>query len=102
MPKSEKIMAKKVAKREADKLPPEGSMSVVETLPLWQLDIGELTGHNLESRGREDVNALLQAGWRLLHIYTLKYHEDGVWRERPMAILGKLRSDLQKRTLPVP
>lgn len=71
-------------------------MSVIEKLPLWQLDIGELTGHNLESRGREDVNALLQTGWLLLHIYTLKYQEDGVWRERPMAILGKLRSQPAK------
>jgi Ala-tRNA(Pro) deacylase len=59
--------------------------------PLWDLDIEELTGHNLEVKGREEVNHLLQQGWRLLHIYTLKYQEDGVWRERPMAILGKER-----------
>lgn len=61
-------------------------------VPLWQLDIVEVTGHNLEARGREEVNRLLQEGWRLLYVYTLKYHEDGVWRERPMAILGKLRA----------
>lgn len=61
-------------------------------LPLWQLDIVELIGHNIESRGREDVNRLLEQGWRLLHIYTLRYQEDGVWRERPMAILGRPRS----------
>ena len=67
--------------------------SVLLTVPLWQLDIVEVTGHNLEARGREEVNRLLESGWRLLHIYTLKYEEDGVWRERPMAILGKLRSD---------
>lgn len=60
---------------------------------MWQLDIGELTGHNLESRGREEVNRLLQSGWQLLLVYTLKYEEDGVWRERPMAILGKRRDD---------
>ena len=60
-------------------------------VPLWQLDVVEVTGHNLEARGREEVNRLLQEGWRLLYIYTLKYHEDAVWRERPMAILGKLR-----------
>lgn len=71
-------------------------ISVIERLPLWQLDIGELTGHNLEARGREEVNRLLEAGWRLLHIYTLKYEEDGVWRERPMGILGKLRSNWQQ------
>jgi hypothetical protein len=82
--------------KEATRVSPEVSMSVIEKLPLWQLDIGELTGHNLESRGREDVNALLQTGWLLLHIYTLKYQEDGVWRERPMAILGKLRSQPAK------
>ena len=68
---------------------------VLEGIPLWQLDIIELKGHNLEARGREEVNRLLDAGWRLLHIYTLKYDEDGVWRERPMAILGRLRSGQQ-------
>lgn len=71
-------------------------IGVLETLPLWQLDIVELTGHNLEARGREEVNRLLDAGWRLLHIYTLKYQEDGVWRERPMGILGRLRNGQQK------
>ena len=69
----------------AEKLPE----ALVEKIPLWQLDIVEVTGHNLEARGREDVNALLVAGWRLLLIYTLKFHEDNVWRERPMAILGR-------------
>jgi hypothetical protein len=63
----------------------------VGTLPLWQLDIVELTGHNIEARGREEVNRLLREEWLLLHIYTLKYEEDGVWRERPMAILGRPR-----------
>jgi len=71
-----------------DKVP----AAVVETIPLWQLDVTEVTGHNLEARGREEVNRLLGSGWRLLHIYTLKYQEDGVWRERPMAILGRLRN----------
>lgn len=61
-------------------------------LPLWQLDIVELIGHNIESRGREEVNHLLEQGWRLLHIYTLRYQEDGIWRERPMAILGRPRN----------
>jgi hypothetical protein len=74
-------------------------MGAPELLPLWQLDIGELIGHNLESKGREDVNRLLKAGWRLLHIYTLKYQEDGVWRERPMAILGRLREEQEERPL---
>lgn len=60
-------------------------------IPLWQLDIAELAGHNIESRGREEVNRLLSEGWLLLHIYTLKYEENGVWRERPMAILGRPR-----------
>jgi len=62
-----------------------------EVVNLWALNIGELTGHNLEMRGREKVNRLLEQGWRLLHIYTLTYQEAGVWRERPMAILGRLR-----------
>ncbi|HTT33050.1 MAG TPA: hypothetical protein VMH48_05570 [Methylomirabilota bacterium] len=73
----------------AKEIPMGGS----EFLPLWQLDIEELTGHNLEARGREEVNRLLRSGWRLLHIYTLKYEEDGVWRERPMAILGRSRNE---------
>lgn len=71
-------------------------LEVLERLPLWQLEIVEVTGHNLETRGREEVNRLLDAGWRLLHIYTLKYEEDGVWRERPMGILGKLREKNQQ------
>jgi len=71
-------------------------IGVLERLPLWQLDIVELTGHNLEARGREEVNRLLEKGWRLLHIYTLKYEEDGVWRERPMGILGRLRNNWQQ------
>jgi len=86
-----------MAKRKTDTETPEGQspIAVIERLPLWQLDIVELTGHNLEARGREEVNRLLDAGWRLLHIYTLKYEEDGVWRERPMGILGRLRNDKQ-------
>ena len=78
----------------APKTENESRRSAVGTLPLWQLDIAELTGHNLEARGREEVNRLLQAGWLLLHIYTLRYREDNVWRERPMAILGLPRRSL--------
>jgi hypothetical protein len=85
-----------VAKERHRKDPAQVPLGVVETLPLWQLDIIELTGHNLEARGREEVNRLLQSGWRLLHIYTLKYHKDGVWRERPMAILGRSKNDQQQ------
>lgn len=78
----------------------EAPMAVLQTLPLWQLDIVELTGHNLEVRGREEVNRLLQSGWRLLHIYTLKYQEEGTWRERPMAILGRTRNSRPRDTVP--
>lgn len=78
-------------KIQAEKVGLEVPASVVDALPLWQLDIVEVTGHNLEARGREEVNRMLQEGWLLLHIYTLKYEEDGVWRERPMAILGRQR-----------
>jgi hypothetical protein len=56
---------------------------------LWSLGISELAGRNLETAGREEVNQMLADGWLLLHIYTLKYREDGEWRERPMAILGR-------------
>jgi hypothetical protein len=59
--------------------------------PLWELGITELAGHNIESVGRAEVNKMLKDGWLLLHVYTLKYHEDDVWRERPMAILGKVQ-----------
>ena len=71
--------------------PPGAPLGIINELPLWQLDVAEVTGHNLEARGREEVNRLLKAGWRLLHVYTLGYPEDGVWRERPMAILGRVR-----------
>jgi hypothetical protein len=63
-----------------------------QSTPLWQLNIVELAGHNIEARGREEVNQLLKQGWILLHLYTLRYEEDGVWRERPMAILGRPRN----------
>lgn len=58
-------------------------------VPLWELRIEELAGHNIETQGREEVNKMLKEGWILLHIYTLRYQEDGAWRERPMVILGK-------------
>lgn len=77
----------------------EVPLSPAGTLPLWQLQIAEVTGHNLEARGREEVNRLLQEGWHLLHIYTLKYQEDGVWRERPMAILGRSRDSQEEGIL---
>jgi len=61
--------------------------------PLWELGINELAGRNLEASGRSDVNEMLQHGWTLLHVYTLRYPERqgarSVWRERPMAILGR-------------
>ena len=78
----------------------EASLAVSQTLPLWQLGIVEVTGHNLEARGREEVNRLLESGWLLLHIYTLKYHEDNVWRERPMAILGRTKSSRHEEAHP--
>ena len=64
--------------------------------PLWELGITEITGRNLETSGRGEVNEMLKNGWILLHIYTLRYPErEGprsprfIWRERPMAILGR-------------
>jgi hypothetical protein len=63
---------------------------------LWEMGINELAGRNLESAGRSDVNEMLQHGWMLVHVYTLRYRErEGprgpryIWRERPMAILGR-------------
>ena len=83
------MLAKEEVRNTTEVKTPAG---VLEGLPLWQLDIAELTGHNLEAKGREEVNGLLRTGWRLLHIYTLRFEEHGVWRERPMAILGRLRA----------
>ena len=84
-------------KNPAERMTTDVSVAIQSLLPLWQLDIAEVTGHNLEARGRKEVNRLLKDGWRLLHIYTLKYEEDGVWRERPMAILGRLREKREER-----
>ena len=84
-----------MVKRKTHSAGGEELIAMIDTVPLWHLDIAELTGHNLEARGREEVNRLLEAGWRLLHIYTLKYEEDGIWRERPMGILGRLRDGQQ-------
>lgn len=71
--------------------------------PLWELGINELAGRNLESSGRRDVNDMLQDGWILLHIYTLRYPERqgprsprAVWRERPMAILGRAAQEYRR------
>lgn len=86
-------------KNSVSSAPVEVPFKSLQWLPLWQLDIEEVTGHNLEARGREEVNRLLKSGWRLLHIYTLKYEEDGVWRERPMAILGRLKANREERLL---
>lgn len=66
--------------------------------PLWELGIDEIAGHNIESAGRTEVNKMLKEGWMLLHIYTLRYSEDGVWRERPMVILGKPHRSVDKWT----
>lgn len=74
---------------------PDG-VPVPVSKPLWELGINELTARNLETSGRREVNEMLQNGWTLLHIYTLRYPErEGprgpryVWRERPMAVLGR-------------
>lgn len=70
----------------------------LEKMPLWDLGIEELAGHNIETKGREEVNEKLKQGWLLLHIYTLTYKEDGLWRERPMAILGRPKHLKAKKT----
>jgi hypothetical protein len=69
--------------------PKQAKILLRGVMHLWDLQIEELVGRNIEAKGREEVNKMLQEGWILLHLYTLKYQEDGVWRERPMAILGK-------------
>jgi hypothetical protein len=57
--------------------------------PIWEMGISELDARSLEKSSRDEVNKMLSDCWVLLHIYTLKYREDNVWRERPMAVLGK-------------
>lgn len=73
--------------------PPEKTSSLEQSeqapTQLWELGITELAGRNIEAHGREEVNKMLQEGWTLLHIYTVHYQDDGVWRQRPMAILGR-------------
>ena len=61
----------------------------LERIFLWELEIEQVTGESLEAKNREAVNKLFSDGWVLLHIYTLKYKEEDVWRERPMGIFGK-------------
>jgi hypothetical protein len=79
-------MAKKIpAKEKEDK----GFMPMSYNSPIWEMGISELEGRSLEKSSRDDVNKMLAEGWVLLHVYTLKYREDNIWRERPMAILGK-------------
>jgi len=95
-----KIMAKREMGEKKAAFEPD--VNLIAMLPLWQLDIVEVAGHNIEAHGREEVNRLLQNGWLLLHIYTLKYHEDGVWRERPMAILGRVRNKTEANSVPGP
>ena len=68
---------------------PSPYISIQRGLNLWQLGITELTGHNIEAKGREKVNEMLEEGWVLLHVYTLRHEENNMIRERPMAILGK-------------
>lgn len=80
-----------MAREKKPSKPPALELPSSDISALWELNIGELAGHNIETAGREEVNKLLDEGWLLLHIYTLKYREDGTWRERPMAILGKPR-----------
>ncbi|HXU19937.1 MAG TPA: hypothetical protein VN788_05075 [Verrucomicrobiae bacterium] len=46
-------------------------------LPLWQLDVVE-PDTTWKPWDQKKVNRLLETGWRLLHIYTRKYEEDGV------------------------
>lgn len=81
---------------ETNKLAGGAEVTARAPRPLWHLEIVELTGHNLEARGREEVNRLLHEGWHLLHIYTLKYRDHGEWCERPMAILGRSRARDEK------
>jgi hypothetical protein len=72
-------------------MPTEPSTEQVEQehAQLWELGITELAGHNIEAHGREEVNRMLREGWILVHIYTLHYQDDGIWRLRSMAFLGK-------------
>ena len=72
------------------------NLAIVPGTELWKLDIIELTGHNVEAQGREEVNALLKKGWVVLHLYTLRYQDDNIWRERPMTILGRPRKKQQR------
>lgn len=58
---------------------------------LWELGIDAVEARTLQANGREEVNKLLSEGWTLIHVYTVKYKDEDVWRERPMAIIGRPR-----------
>ena len=40
----------------------DNSLSLERSYELWELDIKELTGHNIEAQGREEVNKMLKEG----------------------------------------
>lgn len=76
-------------------------------MALWEYDIQEVQGKNLERKGRDEVNELLLEGWIILSIYTLRYKDsDDTWFERPMVILGlpkhpvKIKQKKKKREYP--
>lgn len=42
---------------------------------LWEYEIKEVEGKTLEKKGREEVNFMLDDGWILLSVYTLRYKD---------------------------
>jgi hypothetical protein len=77
-----------MAKVKPERMPGELLPAAGQTA-LWELGVAEITSHKFESADRDEVNDMLAQGWILLHIYTLKYRDKIVWRERPMVILGR-------------
>ncbi len=57
----------------------------------WQLDIVELAGRNIEPPGPRGGQAATTSRVAVAPDHTLEYEEDGVWRERPTVILGRLK-----------
>ena len=57
-------------------------------IALWEFEIQQVEGKSLERKGRDEINDMLLDGWIMLSVYTLRFKNDDIWLERPMAILG--------------
>ncbi len=69
-------------------------IGLIERLPLWQFDILELTG--TQPRSPRPRGSQPAARYWMAFAPHMKYEQDGVWCERPMGILERLRNEQQQ------